>query len=44
VHIQPGLGCRLLRLSSDVVSLEARLSQIGQQADAGIPAWKEQKS
>lgn len=40
VSIEPHLGCRNFRMKSDVMELEAELLQVGQKADAGIPAWR----
>jgi len=37
--IKPRLGCTHILMSSELGKLEARLLEIGQKADAGIPAW-----
>jgi len=37
--ITPRLGCTHIFMSSELGKLEARLLEIGQKADAGIPAW-----
>jgi len=38
-HIEPHLGCTRITLKSETIHLEATLLEIGQKADAGIPAW-----
>jgi len=40
VSIEPHLGCRIITVESDSGMLEARLLEVGQKADAGIPAWR----
>jgi len=40
VSIEPHLGCKTISLRNETVSLEATLLEVGQKADAGIPAWK----
>jgi len=40
VRIEPHLGCKYISLASEHMNLEARLMEVGQKADAGIPAWK----
>ena len=37
--IKPRLGCTQILMNSEVGTLEAQLLEIGQKADAGIPAW-----
>lgn len=40
VSIEPKVGCSNIRMENSVVQLEAILLEVGQKADAGIPAWK----
>jgi len=40
VHIEPHLGCKEIHLHSPTFTLKAQLLEVGQKADAGIPAWK----
>jgi len=40
VTIEPRIGCRSISIKSDTGTLQATLLEVGQKADAGIPAWK----
>lgn len=40
VCIEPRLGCKNITLLSGNTTFEASLLELGQKADAGIPAWK----
>jgi len=39
-RIEPHIGCKEISLHNSSFTLKARLLEIGQKADAGIPAWK----
>jgi len=39
-HIEPHLGCKEILLKNADFTLKARLLEVGQKSDAGIPAWK----
>jgi hypothetical protein len=40
VHIEPHIGCKKILLQNADFKLKARLMEVGQKSDAGIPAWK----
>ena len=40
VRIEPHMGCKEILLENAYFTLKARLLEVGQKSDAGIPAWK----
>jgi hypothetical protein len=39
-QIEPHIGCKEILLHNADFTLKARLMEVGQKSDAGIPAWK----